>query len=349
MDARWKKAVVTPHQTMEDALKAINAGGLRIAFVVNSSGKILGTVSDGDTRRALIARIPLTENVSQIMNPSPRTLPSTAGRELALLIMEQHDLLVIPIVNERDELVDVHIHRELVQPRARDNLVFLMAGGFGKRLHPLTLNCPKPMLAVDGKPILERTIEKFISAGFVRFSISVHYLPDMITSHFGDGSKWNAKVSYIEEKEPLGTAGALGLLQGREELPIILINGDVITDIDISALLAFHNKAAASVTMCVREHDIQVPYGVVETNGADVLDVIEKPTHKFFVNAGIYVLSPALLDSVAPNVRLDMPDLIRRAISCQHLVKMFPIHERWADIGRFDDFNHAIAGSIGRF
>lgn len=262
--------------------------------------------------------------------------------------MEQHDLLVVPIVNERNELVDVHIHKELVQPHARNNLVFLMAGGIGKRLHPLTLNCPKPMLKVDGKPILERTIEKFIAAGFVRFVISVHYLPDMIISHFGDGTRWNAKVSYIEEKEPLGTAGALGLLQSREELPIILINGDVITDIDVSALLAFHNKAAASVTMCVREHDIQVPYGVVETDGEDVLDVVEKPTHKFFVNAGIYVLSPALLDLVTPNIRLDMPDLIRFAISSRHLVKMFPVHERWADIGRVDDFNHAIAGSIGR-
>jgi len=345
MNARWRKAVLTPDQTMEDALKAINAGGLRIAFVVDSSGKILGTVSDGDTRRALIARIPLAENVLQVMNPNPRTLPWTAGRERALLIMEEHDLLVVPIVNEFNELVDVHIHRELIQTHRRNNLVFLMAGGFGNRLHPLTLNCPKPMLEIDGKPILERTIEKFIAAGFVRFIISVHYLPDMITSHFGNGSRWNAKIGYIEEKEPLGTAGALGLLQDREELPIILINGDVITDIDVSALLAFHNKSAATVTMCVREHDIQVPYGVVETNGEDVLDVVEKPTHKFFVNAGIYVLSPALLGSVVPNVRLDMPDLIRLAISSRNLVKMFPIHERWADIGRFDDFNHATAGT----
>lgn len=348
MSSNWKKAVVTPDQTIEDALKAINDGGLRMAFVVNSAGKILGTVSDGDTRRALIARIPLTENVTKAMNPSPHTLPPTAGREVALSVMEQHDVLVIPVVNERHELVDVHVHRELAQPRSINNLVFLMAGGLGTRLHPLTLNCPKPMLEVDGKPILERTVEKFVAAGFVRFAISVHYLPEMIMSHFGDGSRWNAKISYIQEKEPLGTAGALGLLQSREDLPLILINGDVITDVDISALLAFHNQAAASVTMCVREHDIQVPYGVVETDGSDVLDVVEKPTHKFFVNAGIYVVSPSLLNSVIKNVRLDMPDLIRRAIAGQQLVKMFPVHEHWADIGRFDDFNRAIKGLIGR-
>jgi NDP-sugar pyrophosphorylase family protein len=262
--------------------------------------------------------------------------------------MEQHDLLVVPIVNEANELIDVHVHRELIQPHTKNNLVFLMAGGFGKRLHPLTLNCPKPMLEIDGKPILERTVEKFLAAGFARFVVSIHYLPEMITSHFGNGSRWNANISYIEEKEPLGTAGALGLLQSREDLPIILINGDVITDIDVPALLAFHEKSAATVTMCVREHDIQVPYGVVETDGDDVLDVVEKPTHKFFVNAGIYVLSPALLESVVPDVRLDMPDLIRRAIFRQQVVKMFPVHERWADIGRFDDFNHAVASAIGR-
>ncbi|SHN82419.1 nucleotidyltransferase family protein [Bradyrhizobium erythrophlei] len=348
MDSSWKKAVVAPEQTMEDALKAINAGGLRIAFVVSAAGKILGTVSDGDTRRALIARVLLTDSVTRVMNPNPRTLPPTADRELVLSIMEQHDLLVIPIVNDQNEVLGVHVHRELTQPHSRNNLVFIMAGGFGTRLHPLTLSCPKPMLEVDGKPILERTIERFIAAGFLRFAISVHYLPDMIKSHFGDGSRWDAKISYIEEKEPLGTAGALGLLERREGQPLIVINGDVVTDVDVPALLAFHTKTEAALTMCVREHDIQVPYGVVKTDGADVLDVVEKPTHKFFVNAGIYVLSPALLNSVAPNVRLDMPDLIRRAISDRKLVKMFPIHERWADIGRFDDFNRAVAGSIGR-
>ena len=346
MQNNWTKAVLQSDATIEDALKAIDAGALRIAFVTDVDGKLLGTLSDGDIRRALIDRMPLTEKVGKVMNRAPRKVSSAESRSSVRAMMQYDDLLVVPLVDESGRIVGVHRLREVIEPAYRENSVFLMAGGFGTRLRPLTDDCPKPMLKLGDKPILENTVEKFVAAGFRKFYVSVHYLPHVIMNHFEDGRKWGADIEYIQEESPLGTAGAIGLLPKNNGHPVIMMNGDVVTSVDFNALLASHVDKGAALTMCVREHHLQVPYGVVESDGHDVLDVIEKPTHKFFVNAGIYVLSEQVFEHVGVRERIDMPDLIRKLVAVNQRVSMFPIHEHWLDIGRFDDFNRAVRESI---
>jgi dTDP-glucose pyrophosphorylase len=346
MQNNWTKAVLRSDATIEDALKAIDAGAMRIAFVTDADGKLLGTLSDGDIRRALIDRMPLTETVAKIMNRAPRKASSNDSRSRVRAMMQSNDLLVVPLVDDSGHIVGVHHLREVIGPAYREISVFLMAGGFGTRLRPLTDDCPKPMLKLGDKPILENTVEKFVAAGFRKFYISVHYLPHVIMNYFEDGRKWGADIEYIQEDSPLGTAGAISLLPKSNGHPVIMMNGDVVTSVDFNALLASHIDKGAALTMCVREHHLQVPYGVVESDGHNVVDVIEKPTHKFFVNAGIYVLSEQVFEYVGVRERIDMPDLIRKLVAANKRVSMFPIHEHWLDIGRFDDFDRAARESI---
>jgi NDP-sugar pyrophosphorylase family protein len=216
-----------------------------------------------------------------------------------------------------------------------------MAGGLGTRLRPLTEDCPKPMLPVAGKPLLQNILEGFIASGFHRFYISVHYLADVIKKHFGDGERWGITIRYIEEDRPLGTAGALGLLPSVDHLPLIVMNGDLLTRVDFAELLDFHEGQKAEVTVGVREYEMQVPFGVIRSEGQNVVGIVEKPIQRFFVNAGIYVLSPRLVHTVAAGEHLDMPDLIQQVLDRQSPVAMYPIHEYWLDIGRPDDFVRA--------
>ena len=216
-----------------------------------------------------------------------------------------------------------------------------MAGGFGTRLSPLTDSCPKPMLLVNGRPILESILRNFIAAGFRRFYISVHYLPEIIKSHFGDGSRWGVVIRYIEESTPLGTGGALGLLPELDEAPIIVRNGDVLTQLDFNALLDFHLTQSTSMTLCVRQHEFQMPFGVVEGTDTKVTKITEKPVQQYMINAGIYVISPRVLRLIEPSRRIDMPDLVQELLTQEFHISMFLIHEAWIDVGRPDDYVRA--------
>ncbi|CDI94752.1 phospho-sugar nucleotidyltransferase [Pseudomonas aeruginosa PA38182] len=217
-----------------------------------------------------------------------------------------------------------------------------MAGGFGTRLRPLTHNCPKPLLKVGEKPILEIILERFIGAGFHRFFISTHYMPEMIREHFGDGSRWGVSIRYVHEETPLGTGGALGLLPHHEiDSPLFLMNGDLLTTLNFLNLLEFHTAHGGVATMCVREYEYHVPYGVVQSDGHRISSMVEKPVQKFFINAGIYLLSPGLVKSVKAGTRIDMPTLLEQEIERQQAVNMFPVHEYWLDIGRMEDFVRA--------
>jgi NDP-sugar pyrophosphorylase family protein len=206
----------------------------------------------------------------------------------------------------------------------------------------LTLDTPKPLLDVGGKPILQTIIESFISSGFRNFYISTHFKAEMLRNHFGNGDDWNVTIKYVHEDEPLGTAGALGLLPNDlPDVPIIMMNGDLLTMVNYESLLQYHEESGGLATMCVREYDFQVPYGVVSTREHTVLKITEKPIHEFFVNAGIYVLSPELYRSVDGKQYLDMPDLLQREIDAGCQVNMYPIHEYWLDIGRMEDYKDA--------
>lgn len=341
MSYDWKNILIKPDQPIRDALTVIDSEALRIALVVDSDLCLVGVVTDGDIRRGLLKNLTLSDDVELIMNKSPLTITQNTPRKDAIRMMQSKGILAIPIVNEM-KIVGLETLQKMGEQQSKLNPVFIMAGGFGTRLKPLTDNCPKPMLKVGEKPILEVMLNSFIKSGFVNFYISTHYLPEMIREYFGDGSKWNVKITYVYEDNPLGTGGALGLLPSDiHELPLILINGDILTNIDFERVLAFHSKHQAVATMCVREYDYQVPYGVINGEGNRVLSMVEKPVQRFFVNAGIYILSPHIVQSVEKNKKIDMPTLLKRHMEAGQEVLMFPIHEYWLDIGRMDDFHKA--------
>jgi NDP-sugar pyrophosphorylase family protein len=253
--------------------------------------------------------------------------------------MNKKELFAIPIV-DGNKVVGLETLHHALKKAKFDNPVFLMAGGFGTRLKPLTDNCPKPLLLVGDKPILETVLVGFIRSGFHDFYISTHYLPEMIRSYFGDGSKWGVSIQYVHEIEPLGTGGSLGLLPKKlPDLPVIFMNGDVLTKVDFEELLDFHYANNASATMCVREYEIQIPFGVIESDGNVITSMVEKPTQRFHINAGIYVISREIINSVAQNEYVDMPSLLERHLN-NNVIK-YPFYGYWLDIGRMDDYNRA--------
>jgi dTDP-glucose pyrophosphorylase/predicted transcriptional regulator len=344
MTQQWKNVLISPDSSILEALEIINKEALRVALVVNADNRLLGVITDGDIRRGLLKNLPLTAEVRYVMNDRPITAVSGVSKKELTNIMSANGILSIPIV-DNGIIVGLETISSVVAKAKYDNPVFIMAGGFGTRLKPLTDNCPKPMLKVGDKPILETVVRSFIKAGFTNFYISTHFLPEVIHQHFGDGSAFNAKITYVHEETPLGTGGALGLLPESlsESLPLIMINGDVLTNIDFQRLLAFHNDNNADATICVREYDYQIPYGVITGDGNKIISMVEKPVHHFFVNAGIYVVSPAIFKSVPKNHRIDMPTLLEQVMDKNKDVLMFPIHEYWLDIGRMDDFKRAQA------
>lgn len=338
----WQCALVSPQATLEEAISIMDSSALRIAIVVDDERHLLGTLTDGDVRRALLRHLPMDVPVDQVMCTTPKLARRNWDRDRVLAVMESDDLLQLPVVDDGGRVIGLETLHGLLDKRLLSNPVFLMAGGFGTRLHPLTQDCPKPLLKVGDKPILELILEGFIKAGFHRFFISTHYLPEMVKEYFGDGSHRGVSIRYTHEEKPLGTGGALGLLPHDEiDAPLIMMNGDLLTTLDYRELLDFHLHHHSMATMCVREFQYQVPYGVVESEGHFMRSMVEKPIKKYFVNAGIYVLAPELVKSVQHGTQIDMPTLLERSIAAGRHVTVFPMHEYWLDIGRMEDFRRA--------
>jgi len=337
----WLKTIILSNKTIKDVIEILEYGGLRIALVVGDDNSLKGTVTDGDVRRALINDMSLDGLVSEIMNSNPVIAKTSDSREKLLIKMKSESILHMPIVNEHGKLCGLETLQQLIQTPSYDNPVFLMAGGLGSRLQPLTLDTPKPLLNVGSKPILETILEQFITAGFHNFFISTNFKSEMIQKHFGDGSSWSVSIQYINEEKPLGTAGALGLLPDNlPNLPIIIMNGDLLTKVDFQLLLSFHNEHDGIATMCVREYEYQVPYGVVDIEESQIKNIIEKPMHKFFVNAGIYVLDKTLIKKINGKSKMDMPDFLLKYVD-KPFIKAFPVHEYWLDIGHMNEYQLA--------
>lgn len=337
-----KSILLKPTDTVETSIRVLHEGGIRIALVVDESGVLLGTVTDGDIRRALLKHLSMETSVTEVMRVDPTVASVSEDRESIMQLMKSRDLLHVPIVNEKGRLVGLETLQNLLEGIQYDNPVFLMAGGFGKRLMPLTNNIPKPLLPVGNKPILETILNQFVKSGFRRFYISTHYKAEMVRSHFGDGSKWGVSIHYVHEDQPLGTAGALGLLpKDIPNLPIIMMNGDLLTKVNFEQLLRFHNEHGNIATMSVCKYEFQVPYGVIEQEGHAIKSFIEKPTQSFLINAGIYVLEPSIISSVVSNEYLDMPQLLKQQLAKGKQVNIFPIHEYWLDIGRKEEYQLA--------
>lgn len=336
----WKKVLISETTPIREAIEIIDAGALQIALVVDRDLRLLGTITDGDVRRGILKGIALEEPATRIMNKQPTVAYELENRDQILNRLRQKALHQVPVLDHAGCLVGLEILENLLRPQCRENLVVIMAGGLGSRLLPLTNDCPKPMLHIGGRPILETIITKFTEFGFQNFCLSVNYKAEKIKDHFGNGENYGCTINYLHEDQPLGTAGALSLLPERPGAPILVINGDVLTKVDYHHLLAFHQEHGAAATMCVREYDIQVPYGVVKVDGHRLVGIEEKPVHKFFINAGVYVLNPETLDLLVAGEPCDMPQLFDR-IARQQETAVFPVREYWLDLGQLEDFNRA--------
>ena len=343
MNKSLQKVILKPTNSIEEAIKVINTEKPRIVLVTNKKNELVGTVTDGDIRRALLKHLPLSHEISNIMCTSPKTALDKLNKNEVFKIMKGLSLSHMPIVDDKGLLVGVEtIHSLTSLDKTNNNMVVIMAGGFGKRLQPLTDNTPKPMLKIGGIPILELIIQKFINYGFKNFMISTHYQAQKIRDYFDDGSRWGVDINYLFEERPLGTAGALSLIdQSILSSPFFVINGDILTEIDFNKLIQFHDKKNCNATVCVREFDFEVPYGVVKSDDFLVKEIVEKPVHKFLVNAGIYVLDPKVISMVPKDLKIDMPELLGKLISENKNVSMFPLHEYWIDIGQIGQLNKA--------
>ena len=341
MEYDWRNCVVRLGSPVLKTLEIIDRGGIQFALVVDEHDKFIGAVTDGDIRRGILKGIRLEEPVELVMNTKPITVSESQSRTSILAIMRENGLRQIPVLDKHNHIVRVEIFSKLEKTVRRDNPVILMAGGLGTRLRPLTDTLPKPLISIGDRPLLETILNQFILQGFHRFFFSVNYRREMIEDYFKDGSQWGVEIEYLKEDQRLGTAGALSLFSCYSDLPLIVMNGDLLTKINFHHLLDFHTLHSADATMCVREYDFQVPFGVVSLKNEHILSIDEKPIHRFFVNAGIYVLNPSVLQLIQSNEQLDMPHLFNKMRYASHKLLAFPLREYWLDVGRMDDFEKA--------
>jgi dTDP-glucose pyrophosphorylase len=338
----WEMTLLSPDTTVRSAIKMLNMSALQICIVVDENRCLLGTVTDGDIRRAILRNVSLESPIEKIMIRDPVVGTPEEDNETLLTRMKVDFVSQIPLLDADRRIVGLsHIDDLLRVGGIRDNWVVLMAGGLGQRLRPITNDVPKPLLHVGGRPLLQNILERFVEQGFRNFYISVNYKSEMIVDHFGDGDRWGANIRYLMEDEALGTAGSLSLIEEPLDKDLLVMNGDLLTKVSFENLLDYHIENKAAATMGVREYDVQVPFGVVHLDDHRVLGIDEKPTHRFFVNAGIYVISPEVLTQIPKDRHLDMPQLIQQLIDRGSATAAFPLREYWLDIGRIDDWKKA--------
>lgn len=338
---------IAPQASIRDAIDRIDKGAKGIVLVVDDRRRLLGTITDGDIRRAILARTQLDEPLGRLLEQKAATAdrrPVTGyvgmTRDEMTSLLNLHTIHQLPILDDDGRVVDLVTLETLLPDYAPPLEAVIMAGGFGTRLQPLTNDTPKPMLPVGGRPLLEVAVSQLQRAGIRRVNVTTHYLPDKIVDHFGDGARFGVELKYVNEASPLGTAGALQLLESWPST-IIVMNGDILTDINIQSMLRYHREHEALFTVAVRQFEFRVPYGVVEGHGGLVRAIVEKPELSFFVNAGIYMIEPEVRRYIRDGERLDMPDLVRALIDDGRTVANFPIREYWLDIGRHTDYEQA--------
>ena len=352
-DMHWQTALTQINTTILSAIHQINNSGWRILLVVDESKHLLGVITDGDIRRHLLKQASLEGTVSQIMNTRPITAFMADSQDQLLMKIHANKIWHLPIVDENNQVVGIETFDSLFAKKTRDNWVVFMAGGQGKRLHPLTLDCPKPLLKLGDRPISEILLENFIKAGFKNFYFSVNYKADMIREYYGSGSRWGVTIQYIEENLALGTAGSLSLLPEKPTQPFFVINADILTNINFGHILDFHQeqKEHAQATVCVRLHQQAIPFGVVEMHAEDhrLISIEEKPKKEYFVNAGIYILEPEALQYLSFNAYCDMPHFLTHLVKLNKYVTTFPIQEYWLDIGHHDHLTQAATDYVEFF
>jgi dTDP-glucose pyrophosphorylase len=338
----WRKTLLLLESTLEQAIINLNETSLQIVLVVSPDGRLLGTVTDGDIRRGLMSGFDMSSSIETIMHRESLVVPSALSRDMVLKVMQVNQIHQIPIVDEDKRVLGLHLWDEIIAPVQRPNLMVIMAGGQGTRLRPHTENCPKPLLLVGGKPMLEHIIIGAKAEGFQRFMLTIQYLGHMIEEYCGDGSRWNVQIDYLREESPMGTAGAISLLSPRPELPFVVSNADVLTDIRYGDMLDYHCCHGASATMAIRIHEWQHPFGVVHTKGVDIMGFEEKPVVRNHINAGVYVLEPDVLNALEVGEHCDMPTLFNRLQEKSERTIVYPTHENWMDLGQMEDYSALI-------
>lgn len=335
-----EEIVVHSETSLMDTMRLIDNLSTQFVIVVDSKNTLLGTVTDGDIRRGILRGEGLEVPIKTVMNIKPIVAQTGLSFTKYKKIMKEKKLRQLPIVDDSNHIVDV-LFLDAMQLATNKNQVVLMLGGLGTRLRPLTNDIPKPMLKVGNKPIVETIVEGFKQYGYANFIFSVNYKKEVIQNYFQTGEAFGINIEYIEEQKRMGTAGALSLIENRPTEPFFVMNGDLLTQVNYDKLMQFHLEHGSMATMCVREYEYQVPYGVIETNGTNLTAIREKPVHRSFVNAGIYVLSPEVFDYIPEDAFYDMPTLFEKLVGVGQKTSVFPIHEYWLDIGQIDDFQRA--------
>ncbi|MHB8891065.1 MAG: nucleotidyltransferase family protein [Candidatus Limnocylindrales bacterium] len=330
--------------SIRDAMLALDRGAGRIALAVDGDGRLAGVVTDGDVRRALLAGASLETPLAGVLTRNPIAVGSGEGRAAVLELMRARRISAIPVVDARGVPVGLHLLHEFLERAERPTWAVVMAGGQGTRLRPLTDTVPKPMLRVAGRPILERIVLHLVGFGIRRVFLSVNYLGHVIEEHFGDGSAFGCRVEYLREEQPLGTAGALGLLPEPPPETLLLLNGDLVTSADLGSMLAFHASGGYDATIGIRRYLHTVPFGCIEREGGRLTALEEKPTLEREVNTGIYALEPAVVGMVRPGAPLSMPALIAQVLDEGRPVGAFEIEDDWVDVGQREELAHARGG-----
>jgi len=337
----WLQTLLPIGSSIRQAIQVLDESALKIVLVTNDTGVLVGTISDGDIRRGLLKGLDLGSSIDSIVHYDAIIVPSGLSNEVILKLMIANEIQQIPIVDENFQVVGLHLWDQISSPSARANIMIIMAGGKGTRLHPQTENCPKSLLPVAGKPILEHIIDRAKGEGISNFVLAIHHLGHMIEEYFGNGQKFGVNIEYLREQFPMGTAGALSLINPTPENAFIVTNGDVLTDVRYGGILDFHIQHNASATMGVRVYELQNPFGVVQTQGIDIVGYEEKPLHRTHINAGVYVLEPSAIALLGDSVLTDMPTLFTMIKGKSKKVIAYPIHERWLDVGRPSDLQTA--------
>lgn len=332
---------VRAEDCLRRVMKVIDDGGNQIALVVDDEGRLVATVTDGDVRRGILEGVGLESPVSVVMHRDPTTLPNGTSSATSQRLMSELELNHIPVIDREGRLVSLAVRKSMMDVVPRSTPVVLMVGGLGMRLRPLTETLPKPMIPINGKPLLERIVTRFRDQGFSQFTLSLNYLGHLIRSHFGDGSALGVSISYVEESQRMGTGGALSLLKNRPQEPFVVMNGDILTTTSFGAMMDFHAETGSDISVCAREFNMQVPYGVLNTAGTKLVSMHEKPVLNHLVNAGIYALSPVVFDYINEGEPLDMPDLVARVQAAGLKVSVFRVCEYWMDIGQIQDLDRA--------
>lgn len=337
----WEDALVTPQMTIREAMIHIDQAGTQIALVVDDRRRLLGTLSDGDLRRGLLAGLRLTDQVTVSMHRSPTVARSSDSRQSILKLMHERGLHQIPVVDAEGIVVNLEAVQDVSNTPERANWVVIMAGGLGKRLEQLTRDTPKPMLRVGSRPVLETILLGYKAQGFKRFYFAVNYKAEQIEQHFGDGSRFGVEIHYLREQQRMGTAGALSLLPEVPAEHIVVTNADLLTKEDFGYMVDKHVASGADATMAVREYEMQVPFGVVRERNGCIETIDEKPIQRFTVSAGIYVLSPQVLALVPCATQFDMPELFEISAQKGLRARCHRIEGYWLDIGRLPDYERA--------